>query len=62
LALFKKLSGFKDRLKDIKGQKHVFLFYKQEIVPMSVGQKRISFNELGLREFVDRLERKSSAF
>jgi VWFA-related protein len=30
----KKLMGFKDQLKDIEGQKYVFLFYQKQIIPI----------------------------
>jgi len=49
-----KLMGFRDRLKDIEGQKYVFLFYQQQIIPIPpefAGDeldpdqiKRVSFN------------------
>jgi hypothetical protein len=44
-----KLMGFKDQLKEIEGQKYVFLFYQQQIIPIpegipGIGGKRISFN------------------
>ena len=44
-----KLMEFKDQLKDIEGQKYVFLFYQQQIIPIPEGipdarEKRVSFN------------------
>jgi VWFA-related protein len=48
----KKLMGFRDQLKDIQGQKYVFLFYQRQIipippqipVPVDVERPPISFN------------------
>jgi len=50
-----KLMGFKDQLKEIEGQKYVFLFYQQQIIPIpggipGVGEKRISFNVKNVKQ------------
>jgi len=44
-----KLMGFKDQLKNTEGQKYVFLFYQQQIIPIPEGipdarEKRVSFS------------------
>jgi len=50
-----KLMEFKDQLKEIEGQKYVFLFYQQQIIPIpggipGVGEKRISFNVKNVKQ------------
>jgi len=50
-----KLMEFKDQLKDIEGQKYVFLFYQQQIIPIpggipSTGEKRVSFNVKNVKQ------------
>jgi VWFA-related protein len=51
----KKFMGFKDQLKDIEGQKYVFLFYQKQIIPVpsqfaSDREKLIFFNAKKIKE------------
>jgi len=50
-----KLMEFKNQLKEIEGQKYVFLFYQQQIIPIpggspGAGEKRVSFNVKNVKQ------------